>query len=301
MMKDAIGYINDTKYATDYYPFGMGMPNRCWSSGDYRFGFNGKENDNEVEGQGKWQDYGMRMYDLRLCRFVSNDPIQIKYPELSPYQFASNSSIGSLDIDGLERVSYNYISNNKTGKPVLEGFKVDKYDINGKLLPFSRHATLNGNPTTFDEIYNGPSFKSKVINVIKKIDEGGSYDGANAGGLSMEDTKQGLKVMGLMTGVGSIIEGAVAVGVLSLGKSINELGANEKGETLLQQNTKGDMNKAVKIIENVTDVLLLSKGVSEIVSNPENVINASGVVIDVLQLIDKNYPKPNAPKPAKSN
>ncbi|MBS1735236.1 MAG: hypothetical protein JSS98_01355, partial [Bacteroidetes bacterium] len=38
------------------------------SSGHYRYGFNGKENDNEVKGEGNQQDYGMRFYDPRLGR-----------------------------------------------------------------------------------------------------------------------------------------------------------------------------------------------------------------------------------------
>ena len=31
----------------------------------YRYGFNGKENDNEVKGDGNQQDYGMRIYEPR--------------------------------------------------------------------------------------------------------------------------------------------------------------------------------------------------------------------------------------------
>jgi len=71
----------------------------------YRFGFNGKENDNEVKGTGNQQDYGMRIYDPRLARFLSADPLIVKeqkYAELSPYQFASNTPIMYIDIDGLE-------------------------------------------------------------------------------------------------------------------------------------------------------------------------------------------------------
>ena len=41
---------------------------------DYRYGFNGKENDDEVKGEGNQQDYGMRIYDPRLGRFLSVDP-----------------------------------------------------------------------------------------------------------------------------------------------------------------------------------------------------------------------------------
>ena len=90
--------------AQDYYPFGMIQPGRSFSSGSYRYGFNGKENDNDVKGEGNQQDYGMRIYDPRLGRFLSEDPITKEYPELTPYQFASNRPIDGIDLDGLEFV-----------------------------------------------------------------------------------------------------------------------------------------------------------------------------------------------------
>jgi RHS repeat-associated protein len=68
----------------------------------YRFGFNNKENDNEVMGEGNFQDYGFRMYNTRLGRFISVDPLTKSYPELTPYQFASNTPIQAIDLDGLE-------------------------------------------------------------------------------------------------------------------------------------------------------------------------------------------------------
>ena len=99
-------YTSDITSAQDYYAFGQLMPGRNWSSNSYKFGFNGKLNDDEVFGAtGSFQDYGMRMYDTRACRFISPDPIIIKdrkYPELSTYQFASNSPIANIDLDGLE-------------------------------------------------------------------------------------------------------------------------------------------------------------------------------------------------------
>ena len=44
----------------------------------------------------------MRIYDPRVGRFLSVDPISKDYPELTPYQFASNTPIAATDIDGLE-------------------------------------------------------------------------------------------------------------------------------------------------------------------------------------------------------
>ncbi len=66
------------------------------------YSFNGKEKDDEVYGEGNFQDYGMRCYDNRLGRFFKVDPITTDYPELTPYQFASNRPIDGLDLDGLE-------------------------------------------------------------------------------------------------------------------------------------------------------------------------------------------------------
>ena len=50
----------------------------------------------------------MRIYDDRLGRFLSADPLGRKYPELTPYQFASNTPIQAVDLDGLEAAVLNY-------------------------------------------------------------------------------------------------------------------------------------------------------------------------------------------------
>lgn len=90
----------------------MGMPGRRFDAGSgYRYGFNGKEDDKDISEGG--QDYGMRIYDLRLGRFLSVDPLTRKYPELSSYQFASNRPIDGIDKDGLEFTPSN--SNNELG------------------------------------------------------------------------------------------------------------------------------------------------------------------------------------------
>ncbi len=95
------------RYAANYYPFGAPMPGRSFSAGlAYRYGFNGKEKDNETS----WQDYGFRMYYPDLGRFFSPDPIGNRFPMLSPYQFAGNTPIWAVDLDGLEARVYNDLS-----------------------------------------------------------------------------------------------------------------------------------------------------------------------------------------------
>jgi RHS repeat-associated protein len=93
----------DVVTANDYYPFGMLQPGRKYNAGSlYRYGFNGKENDNDVKGEGNQQDYGMRIYDPRVGRFLSVDPLTKKFPFYSPYHYAGNSPIKNIDMDGAE-------------------------------------------------------------------------------------------------------------------------------------------------------------------------------------------------------
>ncbi|GGH18344.1 hypothetical protein GCM10007352_29000 [Mucilaginibacter phyllosphaerae] len=101
-------YEADISTAQDYYAFGSQQPGRSFAANSsYRYGFNGKENDNDVgKGTGNQQDYGMRIYDGRVGRFLSVDPLSKEYPALTPYQFASNSPIAGRDRDGLEFEPY---------------------------------------------------------------------------------------------------------------------------------------------------------------------------------------------------
>ena|GEM_PF-4140262 len=89
--------------ATDYCPFGWEMPGRNINSDKYRYGFNGKEKDDDGEfGSITNYDYGFRIYNPAVGRFLSVDPLTRNYPYYTPYQFAANSPIGSIDLDGLE-------------------------------------------------------------------------------------------------------------------------------------------------------------------------------------------------------
>ncbi len=103
---DDIYYNAQVVSVSDYYPFGMGIKEREWkdSSFGYRFGFNGKEQDNEVSGSGNSYDYGFRIYNPRMGRFLSVDPLTSSYPWNSTYAFAENKVISCIDLDGLEKI-----------------------------------------------------------------------------------------------------------------------------------------------------------------------------------------------------
>jgi RHS repeat-associated protein len=87
--------------ANDYYPFGSAMAGRKYNQGTYRYGFNGKEEDKEWGSQ-MIQDYGFRIYNPTIGKFLSVDPLSSSYPWYTPYQFAGNKPIVAIDLDGLE-------------------------------------------------------------------------------------------------------------------------------------------------------------------------------------------------------
>jgi RHS repeat-associated protein len=98
-------------YYASYYPFGQLQPGRYGpangtSSGvasAYRFGYNGKEKDNNGELGLTTHDYGFRIYNPGLGRFLSTDPLSASYPWNSTYAFAEHDVISSIDLEGLEK------------------------------------------------------------------------------------------------------------------------------------------------------------------------------------------------------
>lgn len=111
-------YTTEILTASDYDPFGMQLDDRKISSSTYRFGFNGKENDNDVKGEGSQQDYEMRIYDPRVGRFLSVDPLTKSYPWNITYAFAENSPVANIDLDGTEKFHFS-LTTGKDGKTIL--------------------------------------------------------------------------------------------------------------------------------------------------------------------------------------
>lgn len=75
----------------------------------YRYAFNGMERDDQWNGVGNSYDFGARIYDSRLGRWLAADKHQFYYSNKSPYQFASNSPILLVDVDGNDNIIYIYV------------------------------------------------------------------------------------------------------------------------------------------------------------------------------------------------
>ena len=81
-----------------------GSESGFWSAVSYRFGFNGQEMDNEIKGEGNSIEFKFRIYDSRLGRFLSVDPLASEYPWNSTYAFAENDVIRCIDLEGAEKL-----------------------------------------------------------------------------------------------------------------------------------------------------------------------------------------------------
>jgi RHS repeat-associated protein len=94
-----------------YSPFGAVLEGRSWSSeSGYRYGFNGMEKDSEnFEGA---YDFGARILDARLGRWLSVDRCYKLYFSNSVFCFVANSPLRSKDVGG----NYIFISTNIQNK-----------------------------------------------------------------------------------------------------------------------------------------------------------------------------------------
>jgi len=161
----------------------------------YRFTFNGKEKDNEgMGGGGSTYDYGFRIYNAQLGKFLSVDPLTKKFPYYSPYQFSGNRPIACLDLDGLEDIYYmssfisrmgaaviSLVKSTELGNKFLDQFQdpinnkgIDVYII---AKPLSNGTALNdesgvqGKTSVVYDPNSAFNFAGKISNVYTLIEE----------------------------------------------------------------------------------------------------------------------------------
>ena len=92
----------------DYYAFG-GLMSTSSRQSVQPYKYNGKELDSK--GGLDWYDYGARMYDAALGRFMKTDRFSEKYVSLSPYQYGANNPVNNIDVNGdsITVLNYGYI------------------------------------------------------------------------------------------------------------------------------------------------------------------------------------------------
>lgn len=105
----------------------MVVPNRHGGSGDYRYGFQDQEKDNEIKGDGNSLNYEFRMHDPRVGRFFAIDPLFRSYPWNSPYAFSENRVIDGIELEGTEFTSFDLDSHDPNVKLMAQWDGVRSY------------------------------------------------------------------------------------------------------------------------------------------------------------------------------
>jgi RHS repeat-associated protein len=183
------------KYVTSYVPESR-VARVCDGKENYRYGFNGMEKDNETKGPGNSLDYGARMFDSRLGRFLSVDAAVAEMPWQAPYQLASNSPIYRLDPDGNWDVTVHaYKDRAKSGYALLvvtdnKGMEVYRTvvktigtggrirNVKNSDSPQGEYGILGWRKTGSGTNYNRISFgPNNLLALNYKGEEGGSRNG----------------------------------------------------------------------------------------------------------------------------
>jgi hypothetical protein len=159
------------------------------------------------------QDYGFRLYNPAIGKFLSVDPLAPEFPFYTPYQFAGNTPIAAIDLDGLEISVAITIGDDVSSR----GAKLDKYTKDDVL------------------IYNFPAHESVTQNVISALKDASSKEKEGLGfvaifshgtvnsGIWGKDLVDGEFVMHYTQGMGSYdefekLEEAVKVGNIKFAK-----------------------------------------------------------------------------------
>ena len=267
---------------SDYYPFGMTEPGRSWNSGDYRYGFNGKEKE---DANGIHLDFGARIYDSRIGRFLSVDP---KVPKtMASYNFAG-SPISCVDYEGEYNVCVTNSAadegiNNENLKPL---FKI--LNCMSEIIQFSGVMEEIVKQTGFSEseIKEKFSYDDKSISLtIRSLDEhnlpednyiplsDGSFLGQNmAGGIANGGMGNGVEIsVEVINQLNNVLNSnaseidkaamALAVGFLILHETIHELDYKQNNAITT---TGGKQNSTSVFNHRPIDVVLAVLGMKNI-------------------------------------
>ncbi|MRX39570.1 hypothetical protein GJU43_09805 [Flavobacterium sp. LC2016-23] len=161
----------------------MLVPNRHESSKEYRYGFNGKELDNELKGEGNSYDFGARIYDPRIGKFLSLDPMQDKFAYISPYSYAENKPTTHIDQDGKYALFIHYM---------LTRYKLIKAGMSQVVASLVAHysSTFTDNPASRSSNNQGDLLGRLIVNKNSKDSQGSNpIFSAIGGSLSSREAK----------------------------------------------------------------------------------------------------------------
>lgn len=162
---------------THYYPFGLRMDGLCSESLDEiaenKILFNQKEIEDYFDIN--LYDYGSRVYDPSIARFISMDPQTNKYKTWTPYLYSANNPVRFEDFNGegpRDPIKYTSVDG---GKMTLPPQATVEYVKNGVTIGDRRVAGLAGSVFAFT--YNGERYVANYFRESGKF--AGYYSESN--------------------------------------------------------------------------------------------------------------------------
>jgi RHS repeat-associated protein len=124
----------------------MQMPGRSYSAGPvYKFGFNGQLTDDEIKGSGNSLEFIYRIYDPRIGKFLSVDPLASEYP---------------------------WNSTTESGDTLLDSFRVHYYD---NQIPEDSCSMVNGEKHGFCFLYDSAGRLVTKAPFVRNLQHGIRY------------------------------------------------------------------------------------------------------------------------------
>jgi RHS repeat-associated protein len=252
------------------------MAGRADNSENYRYGFNGKEKDSPgMGGGGSTYDYGFRIYNPSIAKFLSVDPLTKSYPWYTPYQFAGNKPIWAIDLDGLEEYFMTtYL-----------------YTLSGNIVKLSQGVVSSDNDWNGVRYGSSYFFEGKEENGSLAYYRQNEEDEGGMGWVKMyKDNKNYFTALRIHHGIQqqqfnqTVVDG-VALSASVIG-TIASLGASTP-LVVITGMTLGVSSSGLSFAKFTLDILGEHERSSEI---PDNIGESLGVAFDeVYKKIDENY------------
>ncbi|AFC26632.1 YD repeat protein [Saprospira grandis str. Lewin] len=197
-------YLAQVSSASLYYPFGWEMPGRKFVSGEeYRFGFNGQEEDNEVGGDGNYLSFGNYGYNTRTGRRWQIDPVeQIGVSRYSVFNDNPNYHIdpdGNIPIPAIVGGIWLLVEAGLTAydaydvavtvtdpnKSTAEKVTTTTLALGGLVLPGGGYSSLDNIAKYGDEVLDAAKYGDEILDIGKHGDD--LVESRRAGNQFMKD------------------------------------------------------------------------------------------------------------------
>ena len=148
----------------NYYPFGLTFNSYTRENSlNNQYQYNGKELQDELSLG--WLDYGARMYDASISRWMVIDPLATKYLSLSPYNYVANIPTILIDLNGME-IDWSQVSKEEK-RAIKRGLK--EHNSSSTYRNMYRELKRSDNRYVIKAEYNETSGASFQANTNSKI------------------------------------------------------------------------------------------------------------------------------------